>query len=364
MIIDGHSHAFPHLGQANGFPTLKDHMDSFQIHSINHQAGHVETKTRRKITEDTLSDGTGKGMSSLLDVNFRVGKYGRFQWTKDGVEYHMQWASPSMMDMSAPPEWTVAMMDNIGVDKAMLHNARAYGLLNEYLAECVAKFPDRLAGSAQVREWICDTDSEIEDLRRYVNDLGLRALHFQNEGFFEYDFRDNLDDAKFTPFWEEVQRLGIPILWNIRPTAGPRKASYLDQVRRLGVWAKRWPQIPSVFTHGFFITLFADARGKVTVPDELWDTVAHDNMFFELLIPTMSGGIWDYPFPEGQEVVKAFYKRLGASKIHWASDIPAAERVCTYRQSLDYLRRYCDFISPGDMDKILGTNAAKLFGLA
>jgi predicted TIM-barrel fold metal-dependent hydrolase len=363
MIIDAHCHSFPYLGDANGLGSVKEHMQAMQTHFVRHLANHIETKTRRVVKEDTLSDGRGAGLSSLLDVNFHVGKYGRYEWTKDGVDYHMQWISPTMMDMTAPPEWTIAQMDHIGVDKAMLHNSRGYGHLNEYLAYCVAKYPDRLAASAQVREWICDQESEILDLRHAVKDLGLRALHFQVEGFFYNDYRDNLDDQKFTLFWEEVQRLGIPVLWNIRPTAGPRKASYVDQVRRLGVWARRWPQIPSVFTHGIYLTLLTDDRGVVHVPDELWSTLEADNVFLELLLPVMQGGMWDYPFPEGQELVKAFYQRLGASKMHWGSDIPAAERVVTYRQSLEYLRRHCTFISAGDMDSILGGNAARLFGM-
>ncbi len=46
----------------------------------------------------------------------------------------------------------------------------------------------------------------------------------------------------------------------------------------------------------------------------------------------------------------------------WASDMPNVERHCTYKQSLDYLRLYCDFIPPGDMAKICGDNLARLFG--
>jgi predicted TIM-barrel fold metal-dependent hydrolase len=363
MIIDAHCHSFPSLGGPGDVGGTKEQLQALQMHMVRHTAPQIETKTRRIVDEDTLSDGRGLGASSLLDVNFHAGKYGRFEWTKDGVEYHMQWASPNLIDLAAPPEWTIAQMDFAGIDKAMLHNARSYGHLNNYLSACVAKFPDRLAASAQVSEAICDHDSEILELRRAVTQLGLRALHFKVEGFFQNDYRDNLDDDKFNPFWEEVQRLGIPVLWNIRPTSGPRRSSYIDQARRLGVWARRWPHIPSVFTHGLYVGLLADERGVVRVPDEIWWTLEADNVFLELLLPVMQGGLWEYPFPEGQALVAMLYKRLGASKMHWGSDIPAVERVVTYRQSLDYLRRYCTFIPPDDMDRILGGNAARLFGM-
>ena len=62
-------------------------------------------------------------------------------------------------------------------------------------------------------------------------------------------------------------------------------------------------------------------------------------------------------------MVRQYYERLGPDRLAWGSDMPNMERHCTYRQSLDYLRAYCDSIPPADMDMILGGSAARLFGL-
>jgi hypothetical protein len=43
--------------------------------------------------------------------------------------------------------------------------------------------------------------------------------------------------------------------------------------------------------------------------------------------------------------------------------MPNVERNCTYRQSLDYLRRHAAFIRPSEMDLILGDNLVELLGL-
>jgi len=43
--------------------------------------------------------------------------------------------------------------------------------------------------------------------------------------------------------------------------------------------------------------------------------------------------------------------------------MPNVERYCTYRQSLDYIRRRCDFLGARDKDLILGETAAALYGL-
>jgi len=52
---------------------------------------------------------------------------------------------------------------------------------------------------------------------------------------------------------------------------------------------------------------------------------------------------------------------LGPTKLLWGSDMPNVERNCTYRQSLDYLRKYNDYIPAADMAMILGGNAEKIY---
>jgi hypothetical protein len=44
----------------------------------------------------------------------------------------------------------------------------------------------------------------------------------------------------------------------------------------------------------------------------------------------------------------------------WGTDMPMVARFCTYRQSLDYLRRYCDFLSSEQMDQILWATVARV----
>ena len=55
---------------------------------------------------------------------------------------------------------------------------------------------------------------------------------------------------------------------------------------------------------------------------------------------------------------------FGAGKLVWGSDMPNVERFCTYKQSLDYVRRYCDFLTLSEKDLILGDNAARLYRIS
>jgi len=360
MVIDAHAHAFPSLHDHVGYSTREDHMRAAQVHVVAPSQPVIETATGRVQEEPTVSDGKGMGWSNLLDVNFRYGKYGRMEWTHKGTEYHLQMFAPTFPE-SLPAEKMLALMEYAGVERAMLHNAHMYGMLNDYLGDVIRQFPGRFAGTVQIHEADCDHEDQIRELTRAVEELKLTALHFQIEGFYRHDFRDKFDDAKFDVFWEEVRRLGIPVLWNIRPLGTPRNQNYVEQVVRLGRWARRWKDIPSVFTHGVHVGLLMDEGGRVVIPEEFWKTLEADNMHLELLFPVMQGARWDYPYPEAQELVRTFHKRLGASKLLWGSDYPTSERSATYVQSLDYIRKHCKFLNETDKDRILSGTAASLY---
>ena len=55
---------------------------------------------------------------------------------------------------------------------------------------------------------------------------------------------------------------------------------------------------------------------------------------------------------------------FGASKLIWGSDMPNVERFCTYKQSLDYVKRYCSFLKASEKDAILGGNVDKLLRIS
>ena len=72
----------------------------------------------------------------------------------------------------------------------------------------------------------------------------------------------------------------------------------------------------------------------------------------------------DYPYPEAQALIKRLCDEAGVEKLMWGSDMPFCGGFwCTYRQSMDYIRLHCDFLSQEEKDLILGGNVARLFGI-
>ncbi len=86
------------------------------------------------------------------------------------------------------------------------------------------------------------------------------------------------------------------------------------------------------------------------------------NVELEVLFHIMVADM-EYPYSEVRQPLKEIYQELGPEKLLWGSDMPCVERNCTYRQSLDWLSKHCNFIESEDMKLILGGNAAELFNL-
>ncbi len=47
----------------------------------------------------------------------------------------------------------------------------------------------------------------------------------------------------------------------------------------------------------------------------------------------------------------------------WGTDMPIVTRFWSYRQNIDFIRGYCDFLSSDELDAILGGTTARLLGV-
>ena len=167
--------------------------------------------TTRRVEKPLLA-GERDGISWLPQVDFRIGHFGRLEFTHEGEDYYMQWMPPALRDMSAPPDYVVAQMDYAGVDRAVIQHDRTWGNLDDYLADAVKRYPDRLVALAQVEEWRGGEPDQIDRVRRQVEELGFSGLYFSTIGFFHADFRTHVNDPGLDPLWDLVGELGVPII--------------------------------------------------------------------------------------------------------------------------------------------------------
>jgi predicted TIM-barrel fold metal-dependent hydrolase len=360
LVVDSHVHIFPYLDEPSGFSSRAEHRQFLQLYMATHGEPVRRLSDHSAVRQQTLHDGRLDTPSSLQTVDFRVGRFGRFEWTANGEDLYLQFFPPSLQAMASPPEFMLQQMARAGVDRAVLQNARLYGRLDDYFAQAVRAHPDKFIGLADVDEANAHTDAQIEKLSHAVRELGLRGLYYANRALITASYAHMLDDPIFDEFWEEVRGLGIPVFWEIVGVPDPSNTDHLlREIDRLNRWAERWPTIPGVWTHGFTPELLDD------MPLPLSHLLRSEQFTIEILYPIHWARTHDYPFPELRQAIETLYRRVGGERLVWGSDMPNVERNCTYRQSLDYLPRLASgWLPSADLDRILGLNVLRLLHAA
>ena len=364
MIIDGHAYCFPPIAGANGFPSAAHHLRYLQREMVDHHQPNWRLSDWQVGDNAMLADTHDPTVEGNKDVNFRPGSHGRFTWTVDGEEYAKQYLPPYLVDMSHSPELLIAQMDYVGVQYAVLHVHPIFGYLNDYVADCVQRYPDRLLGLAAVPDQMVEGDptaAVAEVVRAY--DRGLRGLQFVVKSRYRFGLTQSWDSLVCRPFWDAVVALGKPIFFTIEPCPGSSLDDYLDQLQVWAGWLSRYPQASVVLTHGFPWRLLLSDNG-LTLPDALFEPFRASAAKLQLLFPISIGNIWDYPYPALPSTIVQLVERLGSDRLIWGTDMPNVERFCNYRQNPDIFRVYCrGAISDAAIDDIIGGTAARLFGI-
>ncbi len=363
MIYDGHAYCFPGPGEHGGFEDPAEWRRVLKLAMATHRMQPVWRKSDRTPADSSgPADPSGHDFDALTDAEIRIASHGKIEWTADGVDYVKQVLPPWTNDFSFAPESLVAEMDYSGVDRALLHRTPYMGISNEYIAECATRFPDRIQGLAYIEEQFIEsqTEASVAKLKLAIEELGLSGLQFLPYYGRIYGAPVDWGGPAFKPYWDAVAGLGIPVFFTLG--ASPLDA-YLDELRALGKWMERYPDVKVVMTHGFNWRMFAE-EDAIVVPDSVYEAapINHPNFHVQLLMAVFLQSRWDYPMPQVQPVMRQMVERIGAERLVWGTDVPIVLLHWTYRQSLDYIRNYCDFIKPSDMDLILGGNMARLMG--
>jgi predicted TIM-barrel fold metal-dependent hydrolase len=357
-IIDSHAHVFPYLGDRAGFASVDDHLATLQWTVRQHVQPVLRKRDNSRVTRQTLLREPATGRSSLTDVGFRVGQYGRLEWEADGEELYLQYMPPLLATMTTPPEQLLALMDHAGVATAVLHNDSIYGKLNELFGDCAARWPDRFIALANVDVAPNNRDIQRQQLATAIQEQGHRGLFFKMDDFFLHDFAEDPFGDEYRPLWDYVAQLAIPVYWQVTGVPAPTLDRFEHVWLGFARWLAAYPSVATVLVGGL---PWEWVTPKMLPPFVRQAIHAHPIML-EIVFPIQKGNVFRYPFPECRDAAAFLYDEFGPEKLVWGSDAPNVERYCTYRQSYEYLEGY-EFLSAHDRASILGGNIARLFGL-
>jgi len=276
--------------------------------------------------------------------------YGKVRIEREGTE---RWMPPSFTTCTVSPELALEYMNWVGVDKAVLMQAPVYGVHNEYVAEVLEKYPDKFKGFGLIDP----RDKKALDKIKYLTD----ALKFCGVKFEVPDVPFWLDGEEYFPIWEKMLQenllLALDLGWD--KTENP----YCFQVKQLRKLVGNFPDLRVIILH-LGVSRLWDSNQKYPFPllQQILELADYPNVWFEISCLPLLCEEEEYPYPRAQKIIEVTYEEVGSERIIWGSDFPTVLQVCNYRQTLNLIKKHCDFLSQGDKELILGENAVNVYG--
>lgn len=240
-------------------------------------------------------------------------------------------------------------MNRFGVDRAVLVCARIEHNPdnNDYVAACVAQYPDRLIQFADVD--CCWMESYHQP--GAADRLDEAADRYRLQGFTHY-LKDDVqwfESSEGLAFFETAERRRLIASLALSPGWQPA----------LRALARRFPGVPFLCHH------MAGVRAGVPEPESGLEDVLRSaevpNIHIKLSgFHYVSRNSWGFPYTDTREVVKRLFDAYGPDRLCWGSDYPVVRFSMTYQHALEAFRTHCDFIPVTDREKILGASLDRL----
>ena len=372
MIIDSHAYTFLPSDDPRGYSSGKEHLARVQSSYAGHHQPAFRLRDRAPGDASVLNPEGTRNPDRMPDVNFRLDRAaGRLVWTVDGDDYTKHYFPPNLRDLEYTPDSLIGEMDYAGVDLALIHTDPMLLRDSSYLAECIAKFPNRLRAMAPVDEWRIagETDVVTRDLVRAIKEHGLHAIKFNAPLTFEAG-PDSWDDGRYRRFWDAASALGVPVFFTLGtgPAGGSaplevQRAGYLQELSTVARWMDRYPNPVVSLTHGFPWRVFLDGD-RIVLPAGIWEAFEGRDLSVEVCFPVRLGDIFEYPYREVWPTLAEMVEHIGADHLLWGTDMPFQNRFCTYTQSRTWIERHCAFLDDDQLAAIMGGTASRILGLS
>ncbi|MGH7264630.1 MAG: amidohydrolase family protein [Candidatus Rokuibacteriota bacterium] len=236
-------------------------------------------------------------------------------------------------------------MDEAGVEKAVLVQPWFYHWDNDYMLRCVERFPERFRAVMVIDPRGRGAPDALRAWRaRGASGIRLRPFRPGEDGRPGPWF--GADDT--LPLWEAIAETGTIVC--------PLWAS--TDLARLPGLLERFPSVRVVVDH-LNNPVPAEGVGQPAFR-ALLDLAGLPQVHVKL-----SGfHHWcreRYPYRDGMPFVEAAVRAFGAERCMWGSDFPHVLAGCGYVRSRNFLARAASFLSPGELDAIMGGTAERVW---
>jgi predicted TIM-barrel fold metal-dependent hydrolase len=242
------------------------------------------------------------------------------------------------------PEEAIALMDEGGVDAAIIHPPHWDPNSTEMAFQACRDYPGRFAilGSLPLDE--AESTPLIATWRDQPGMLGLRYVFLQDPE------KQRLHDGELEWMWDAAEAAGVPV-----------SCLATDSLTVLGEVARRHPGLRLTIDHlggrGGLTTL-KDHEAMTHMP-ELLKLAALPNVAVKATgAPGYSGEA--YPFPIMQSYLKQIFDAFGPSRMFWGTDI--TKMPCSWRECVEMFTHELDWLKDDDKRLIMGEAICQWWG--
>jgi len=264
-------------------------------------------------------------------------------WTLDTKRYpwHQTLAHVPIPAQAATAESLTVEMDRAGVSHAVLVQPSVYGWNNDYLCDCLAKWPRRFVG-------VCLVDPKAEDaverLEYWTVKRGCRGLRINL--IAETDSSWILSPSRHG-LWQTARKLGISIALQILP----------DHAATVSKLAAANSDIIFIVDY-MGPAAFHDGEG-ITAIEKL---APNRNIHYKVQCLGQDSG-QPYPFEDLVPLYHTALREFGASRLLFGTDFPHVCKACSYSEAVRWLGGL-SFLTEAEKHDIGEGNACKLWRIS
>ena len=271
-------------------------------------------------------------------------------WEIDPPKYPVGPTAPtwnSYPDEPGTADELLAEMDAHDVDWTVLVQTSWSTWDNGYIADSVARFPDRFIGHGLIDP---QDPNNAEQVRYWIQERGLVGFRFHP---MYYPDEKILLTQQNGPMWEEIAALDAIIQFHLR-------AAFADQV---AVIAQRYPHLRLILDHMGYPQVDAEAAAFQPIVE----LARYDNVYLKLSdVAGRSDQV--FPYADVHPFIEKLLSVFGAARTVWGTGYPGHHRQKhnwpSLAQELQLIREGLPFLTDDDKDQILGETAARIWNLA
>lgn len=236
----------------------------------------------------------------------------------------------------------VAMMDDAGVQRAIVVPPSPAGDSNATALEAVAKYPDRFRVMGRFDPKADDAREQLQGWKQQPGMLGIRMT------FHRPQWRTWLSDGSIDWFWGEAEKLGIPVML-LAP----------GQTVPLAAVARRHPGLQLIADHMAVHSAYRDTQCEPDI-QAICELATLPNVSVKAsAVPCYTDDA--FPFRAFDGYLERIYDAFGPRRMFWGSDV--SRLPCTYREAVQHFLQL-DFMPQADKELVMGKALSEKLGWA